>query len=221
MSVVITTITKSCFLQKFLLETFALSLLHQGIALIEAIAQLEFTDDVVAETALAEIGQADALPIDMVVKEILEVVVGKVVHHKHTLALVLSLFLLIAQLAFFHLDVILVGQPLQRLVVVELLVLHDEVHHVSSLSAGETFAQTLGRRHHKRRCLLVMERAQPFIVHPRPLQRDELRHHIHNLCRVQYPVYGSLVNHTGAKVLLFFLKNKLLTEIKAPMNFSA
>ena len=138
--VVIAPVAESRLLQKLLFESLTLGLLGQSIALIEAVTQLELADDVIAKTALAEISQADALPVNVVVKEVLEITVGKVVHHKHTFAVVLYLLLFSAQLALLHLDVILVGQPLQRFVVVELLMLHDEVHHISSLSAGETFA---------------------------------------------------------------------------------
>ena len=57
------------------------------------IRMLELLDDIVAETALSEIVHADGLPIAMVVQNVLEIVVGKVVvYMKHCLSLFFGLF---------------------------------------------------------------------------------------------------------------------------------
>ena len=167
------------------------------IVLVQAIAQLELGDDVVAEAALAEIGHSDRLSLHMTAEDILEIVAGIFVDHEHALADALRVFLLIGQLALLHLDVVLVCQPLQRFVVGELFVLHDEVHHVASLSATEALAHAFRGRHAEGRCLLAMERTQPDVVHAPLAQGDKFRHHVDNLCGVHDSVYGCLVYHVN------------------------
>jgi len=52
----------------------------------------------------------------------------------------MCLFFFVGEFPFLYFDVIFVSQPLQCLVVRKLFVLHDEVYHISSLTATETFA---------------------------------------------------------------------------------
>ena len=57
------------------------------------------------------------------------------------------------------LDVIFVGKPPQGLDIGHLLMLHDEVYGVASLTASEAMAGAARRRHIERRGLLVVKRA--------------------------------------------------------------
>ena len=75
--------------------------------------------------------------------------------------------------------------------------LHDEVYDIAAFSAGEALAQSFGRRYVERRCFVVMERAQTYIVHPAFSQGDEVRYHINDLCGIKYAVYGGLVYHNS------------------------
>ena len=52
--------------------------------------------------------------------------------------------------------------------------LHNEVHYIAALAAGKAFAQSLGWRYVERRGLIVVERAQTYIVHSAFPQRDEV-----------------------------------------------
>ena len=73
--------------------------------------------------------------------------------------------------------------------------LHDEVHGVAALAAGEAFAQAFGGGYHERGRAVVVERAQALVVDASLAQRDEVRDDIDNLRRFQYPVHRSSVDH--------------------------
>ena len=133
----------------------------------------------------------------MLMQCLTEVILGELVHDVHTLASRLRLPFLAVQRFLRHLDVILLGEPTECFAVVQLLVLHNEMHRTATLSASEALAQTLGRRHIERRTLVGMKRTKPDVVHTPFLERDELRHHIHYLCSVEYTVYGWLVYHSA------------------------
>ena len=167
-------VAKSRLEQEFLLVALAQCLLCQSIFGGCAVAQLELLHDVVAYAALAEVGHADGFAVDVVVEHVLEVVACKLVDHEKAFAYALSLFLLGGQFALLNLDVVFLGEPLQCFGVGHLLVLHDEVHGVAALSAGEAFAESLGRRYVERWCLVVVEGAQPDVVDPALFQCHEI-----------------------------------------------
>ena len=52
--------------------------------------------------------------------------------------------------------------------------LHDEVHRISSFSAGKAFAESFGRGHIEGRGFIIVERAQAYIVHAAFTQGDEV-----------------------------------------------
>ena len=113
------------------------------IVLVGTESELELPDEVVAETALAEIGQTDGATVQRLVHLLLEPVVGPLVDGKEALALALLRLFLVGLLAFLDLDVVLLCQVLQRLGIGQLLVLHDEMHGCAALAAGEALADIL------------------------------------------------------------------------------
>ena len=58
----------------------------------------------------------------------------------------------------FDFNVIFAGKPFQRLVVVHLLMLHDEVYGISAFAASEAFAESFGGRNIEGRSLVIVER---------------------------------------------------------------
>ena len=55
-----------------------------------------------------------------------------------------------------------------------------------------------------------MERTQSFVIHPAFSQRDEIRHHIHNVGGIHYTIYGTAVYHSNIQIYNFLcnLQNK-------------
>ena len=117
------------------------------------------------------------------------------VNDEHALAFVLFAPFVVAQFAFLNLDMILVGQPPQCLWIGHLLVFHDKAHGGATLSTTKAMANATRRRHHKRRCALVMKRAQPLIIRPSLAQGYELGNHIHDVGCLLYLLYGCSVYH--------------------------
>ena len=115
----------------------------QCVAALGAESQLKLLDDVVAKSALTEVAHSDGLSVAMVVEDVLEILVGKVVDEEEALADALCLLLFVGEFALLDFDAILLGQPLERFVIVELLMLHDEVYHVAALAAAEALAHPL------------------------------------------------------------------------------
>ena len=164
-----------------------------SIAVGEAIAKLELADNVVAKTALAEIGFTHGHAIYMVVKQVDEIVARPFVEHKQALALGGLRFLLVGELALLDFNTILLGQPFESLGIAHLLVLHDEMDHVAALAAGEALAQLLGRRNHETGSLLVVERAQTLIVDTGLAQGHKFLDDINNVGCVEDAGYGGLI----------------------------
>ena len=108
---------------------------------------MELLNDVVAEAATAEIGQADGTSLRIVQQGVVEIVVGILIDDEEALAFVLRTFLVIAQFAFLNLDAILLGQVTECTRIVKLLMLHDEADGIATLSTGEALAETLGGRY--------------------------------------------------------------------------
>ena len=160
-----------------------------------AVAQLEFADDVVAEAPLPEIFHAHGHSFGRVVQGVLEKLCRMVVDDEQAFAQALGLLFLVGQFAFVDFDVVFLGQEAERVVVRQLFMLHDEVDHVAALPATEAFAQPFGGRHYERRGLFVVERAEALVVDTGAAKGDVFRHDVNDLRRVQYPVYGGLVDH--------------------------
>ena len=100
--------------QEFWLVSPCLGLAGERVLLRRTVAQLEFLDDVVAESARTEIGHADGPSVHGVVELFLEEVVGPFVDHEHALAFVLCLFFFVGELALLDFDVVFPGQIAER-----------------------------------------------------------------------------------------------------------
>ena len=127
----------------------------------------------------------------------MEVVARPFVYDEHTFALALRLLLLGCEFLLFNLDVVFLGKPSQSLGIGELLVLHQEMNHVSAFSTRETLAHALCRRHHERRRLLVVKRAEALVVCSRPSQRYEFGNNVYNVGCVYNFIGCGLINHVG------------------------
>ena len=188
--------------EKLLLEALRPCGLGQRVALRHGVTELEAADGVVAEAARAEIRKADGAPALGVHEVVLEVMQGPVVHDEQALALALLALLLVGQFPFVDFYVVFLGQPAQGFGVGHLLMLHDEAHGVAALAAREAVAVALRGRHHERRRLLVVERAQPLVVHPGLSQGDELRHDVNDVRRVHDFVNSGFVYHSVVSMRL-------------------
>ena len=123
------------------------------------------------------------------------IVACKLIDDEGTLAVILRLTFLVAQFTLLHLDTIFLGQVFQCLEIGDLLMFHNEVNRVASLATGKALTDVTSRRDRERRRTVVMEWTQAHIVDATFAQRDEIRHHIHYLGSIEYPIYSSLVNH--------------------------
>ena len=106
---------------------------------------MEFLDDVISDTALTEIGEADGLSVYVVVKNVLEIITGKFVDNKKTFPNTLSFLFFICQFAFLDFNVVLLGKPTQCFRIIHLFMFHDEMNGIAPFSACETFAESFGR----------------------------------------------------------------------------
>ena len=170
---VLFSVAESRFHQVVFLIAFLKGCAGQGIAVVRTVAQLEFFDDVIAEAAPPQVGHADALPFQLVVEHLLEVLVGELVDHEQAFAQAVRLLFLFAQFPFLDFDIVFPGQPFQGFVIVQLLVLHDEMDHVASLAAAEAFAQSFAGRYAEGGRLFVVERTQADIVDAATAQRHK------------------------------------------------
>ena len=142
----------------------------------------------------------------MVFKYILEVITCKVIHDEQTFTFALHQLLFAGQFALLDFDTVFLCQIFQSFGVTHLLMLHNEVHRIATLTAGKAFAQPFGRRYIERWCLVIMEWTQAYIIHTSLAQRNEVRYNVYNLCGIQNSVYGRLVYHwiivfANAKIL--------------------
>ena len=172
--VVVRFVAESGLDEKFFLISFLQGFFRHGIMAFGTVSQLEFFDDVIPESAVTEISHTDAASFYMVMQDILEIVAGKLVDDEKAFALALNELFLVGQLPFLDLDTVFLGKVFQCLRVGHLFVLHDEVNYIAALAAGKAFAQSLGWRYVERRGLIVVERAQTYIVHSAFPQRDEV-----------------------------------------------
>ena len=127
--------------QVFFLVAFGFGRLCQCVPLCGAVAQLEFLDDVIPETARTEVGHADGAAVHCVAELVLEKTVGPFVDDEHALAFASCLFFFVGQFAFLDFDVVFLGQVAQGVREGQLLMFHDEMHGVAAFPAGKTFAK--------------------------------------------------------------------------------
>ena len=130
----------------------------------------------------------------------MEILARPLVDHKHRLALALLTLLIVAQFAFLNLYIVFLRQPAQGLRIGYLLVLHQEVHGIATLATRETLAYLAGWRHHERRRLVVVERAQALVVNTRLAEVNKLAYDIHDVYGVHNLIYSRSINHCDCKV---------------------
>ena len=120
--------TQSRFEQELCLVASFLGLLGQCVTLLWRIAKPELADNIFVEAPFPEIGHTHRAPLFGLQQRMAEKLLGKSVDHKHAFAFGSLLFLFVGQLLFMNLDIVFLGQVLQRFVIGELLVLHDKVY---------------------------------------------------------------------------------------------
>ena len=171
----------------------------EGRALHGGKAEVELGNGIVAEAAGAEVGHALRHAVHAVVERFLEEAVGPFVEGKHAFAYTLAGALLVGQFLFLHLDAHAATEPLDGFGICHLFEFHEEAHRIAAFAAGEAFAHLAGGRNGERGRLFVVERTEPLVVRARLAERDELFHHIDDVCGVQNALYGILVNHGQAQ----------------------
>ena len=181
--------------QKFLFISFRQRFIGQRRPLVGRIAQLKFPYDIISETALAEIGQAESSPVGMFMKRAHEEVFCKLIDHEQAFPFVSGKHLLGRKFFLFYFNPVSSGKLPQSVIIGDMLIFHDEMHGIAAFAAAETFEHAFGGRHHKRWCLLIMERAQPYVVGAAFVQRHLFGDDIINVGHIQYLSYGSLVYH--------------------------
>ena len=130
---------------KFGLVACCYGFLRKTVALLKRVAQAELLYCLIAQTAVAEVVQANGLSLLALVQGVDEVLQCILVYHKETLAYALFAFLLVCHLALLYLYVVFLGKPSECFVVAQLLMLHYKMYRVASFTATETLAQVLGR----------------------------------------------------------------------------
>ncbi|MPN07087.1 hypothetical protein SDC9_154353 [bioreactor metagenome] len=158
-TVIFTSGGKTCFQQIVAPVTGTLCLSRKRIALLGAVTQLEFFDDIVPKSTLLEITQSYDLPFRIFVECFHKIIAGEFVQDKHTVAIALRLLLLVSQLFFNNFNIVFFGQEFQCFVIRKLLVLHYKMHGRAAFATSEAFANIFGRRHIKRRGPVVVKRA--------------------------------------------------------------
>ena len=81
--------------------------------------------------------------------------------------------------------------------------LHDKADSCAGLAATEAFIYAFAGRNGKRRGLLIMERTARDMIGTSFLQSNEVTYHIHDLRRIEDPVYRFLRDHM--LLLVYFL----------------
>ena len=175
---VIAALDPAGLLQQFRTEAVADGRRAEGVAELGHVAQLELLDDVVAEAALVEVRQADALAFFRVPKVVAAPLLRPCLDDGDALALRLFGLLLGSGLLLGQLDVVVLGEPADGLHVAVVLVLHQEADAVAAFAATEALVNAHGGHHVEAGRLLVMERAQAQVPRTLALQVHELPHHL-------------------------------------------
>ena len=125
----------------------------------------------------------------------MEILTSPFVDYKHRFALALFAFFIVSELTFLNLDIVLLCQPTQGLGIGNLLMLHQEVDGIATLATGKAFANLTGWRHHKRRCLVIVERTKSLVVNPRLAQVNKLAYDIYDVDGIHNLIDCSTVYH--------------------------
>ena len=109
--------------------------------------------------------------------------------------------LFVCELAFLNLDTVLFGQPAQGLRVRHVFEIHQKIHRRTSFAATEALAHISRRRYRKRRCTLVVERAQADVSGATPFERDKVADNLDDIGRIEDALYGFVVDagHSACK----------------------
>ena len=111
-------------------------------------------------------------------------------------AVAAHLFFAFRQFPLLYFDVVFFGEEAKRIIIRKLLMLHNEVNSRTTFAAGKAFTDILCRRHIERGRLVAMERTQSYIVYASFPKGNEFGNNVHNVCGIQYPVYGRLIDHS-------------------------
>jgi hypothetical protein len=90
-------------------------------------------------------------------------------------------------------------------------VFHQEIHGITTFTAGKALTNLTGWRHHKRRSLIVVEGAQTLVVNPRLAQVNKLAHHIHDVHGIHNFIDSRSVYHRSDKDTHISRNNKKIT----------
>jgi hypothetical protein len=71
-----------------------------------------------------------------------------------------------------------------------MFIFHKEIYRIARFPASKAFIDPPGGRNSKRRCFLIMERAQPGIIRTSPFQHNEFPYHFFNAAGRQDVRYG-------------------------------
>ena len=126
-----------------------------------------------------------------------EVFLRPAIDDQHAFAVAAHLLFAFRQFPFLYFDVVLFGKEAKRIIIRKLLMLHNEVNSRTPFAAGKAFTDILCWRHIERGGLVAMERTQPYIVYASFPKGNEFGNNVHNVCSIQYPVYGSCLLYTS------------------------
>jgi len=149
---------ESCLQQKIALVSCFLRFHREGIALFQAVAQLEFFDDIVPEAPFSEVGEADSLSFGMGVQYFHKIIAGILVEDEHALPVALCLLLLVGELLFDDFDIVFARNVFQCLVIGKLLMFHHEVDGRSPFTADKAFTDVFRWGYIKGGSVVVMKR---------------------------------------------------------------
>ena len=121
------------------------SRLAESSTTVERKAELEFSDDVISETAASEILHTDGTTVHIILKDILEILGSPLVDDEHRFPFALPLLFLVGQFAFLDFDMIFLGKPAQGIGIGHLFQFHEEVDGITTLATGETMTDATGR----------------------------------------------------------------------------
>ena len=187
-------VAKARLQKEFFGETLFEGGIIEVITLFERIAQMEALYHGIVDAAFTEIAQADILSRLCFEHTLLEMLHGKIIDGKHTLALTCLLAFLVGQLMLLNLYMVFIGKITESLIEAHLLQLHNEIDRASALTAAETLAYTLRLRDTKRRRAFIMERTQAYIAAASALQVHKVTHNLHNVSCIKNLLNRCLIN---------------------------
>ena len=157
--------------------------------------QFEFLDGGFVQSPLTEITAADIPAFIGLQQEFVEVILGKTVDDIEAFANGILLHLFFASLRLFYLDIVSLGNELQRFPVGETLVFHHKAHRISCLAASKALVDSFGRRDVEGRGFFVVKGAKAYVVGAPFLQRDKIADHLFYTGGLHDAVYGLFGDH--------------------------